>query len=85
MNFKEKTADWPSAEQMQELRTELHRRISNEELESSWRLEGLDRLISLLQMEPSTFHRQWIVPLLDAGLSPEVATIFIVQSYLQPN
>lgn len=85
MNFKQKKAHWPNTEQLQELRTELHKRISNEEHEPSQRLEGLNRLINLSQMEPLTFHRQWIVPLLDAGATLEVATACIVQSYLQPN
>ena len=55
---------WPSAEQIERLRKKLHDRIAREELESSWRLEALDRLIVLLQMEPTAFHRLWVQPLL---------------------
>jgi len=85
MSYTEKKTMWPSAEQMERLREELHRRISIEEVESSRRLEASDRILNLLEIEPATFHRLWIVPLLDAGLSLEAATACVVQSYLQPS
>jgi hypothetical protein len=78
-------AFWPSAPQIEKLREELRRRISHEELESLWRLEALDRIFTDLQMEPATFQRLWIQPLLDAGLSLEVAIASIAQSHFQPN
>jgi hypothetical protein len=78
-------AFWPSASQIEKLREELRKRISHEELDSSWRLEALDRIVSDLQMEPATFHRLWIQPLLEAGLSLEAAIAGIAQSHFQPN
>jgi len=76
---------WPSAEQIKKLREKLHDRIAHEELESSWRLEALDRLITLLQMEPTAFHRLWVQPLLAAGATMEVAIACITASYFLPN
>ena len=85
MSYIKKKLMRPSAEQIERLREELHRRISIEELESSGRWGASDRIVNLLEIEPATFHRLWIVPLLDAGLSLEAATACIVQSYFQPN
>jgi hypothetical protein len=76
---------WPSAEQIEKLRKKLRDRIAHEELESSWRLEALDRLIVLLQMEPTAFHRLWVRPLLAAGATMEVAVACITASYFLPN
>jgi hypothetical protein len=85
MSYIKKKLMRPSAGQIERLREELHRRISIEELESSGRLGALDYIVNLLEIERATFHRLWIVPLLDAGLSLEAATACIVQSYFQPN
>lgn len=85
MSYTKKKVMRPSAEQIERLREELHKRISIEELESSGRLKALDCIVNLLDIERATFHRLWIVPLLDAGLSLEAATACIVQSYFQPN
>lgn len=74
-----------SAQTIEQLREELHRRISIEELGSPFRSEALDCIVKLLEIEPATFHPLWIVPLLDAGLSLEAATACIIQSYVQPN
>lgn len=76
---------WPSAEQVERLRQKLHARLVHEELESSWRLEALDRLVVLLQMEPTAFHRLWVQPLLAAGATMEVAIACITASYFLPN
>jgi hypothetical protein len=84
MSYIKKKLMRPSAEQIERLREELHRRISIEELKSG-RLGALDYIVNLLEIERATFHRLWIVPLLDAGLSLEAATACIVQSYFQPN
>jgi hypothetical protein len=85
MSYIKKKLMRPNAEQIERLREKLHRRISLEELESSGRSGALDCIINLLDIERATFHRLWIVPLLDAGLSLEAATACIVQSYVQPN
>jgi len=76
---------WPSAEQIKRLRKKLHDRIAHEELESSWRLEALDRLLILLQIEPTAFHRLWVEPLRDAGATMEEAIACITASYFLPN
>jgi hypothetical protein len=76
---------WPSAELVEGLRKKLRDRIAHEELEASWRLEALDRLIVLLQMKPETFHRLWVQPLLAAGATMDVAIACITASYFLPN
>lgn len=76
---------WPSTEQIERLRKKLNDRIAHEELESSWRMEALDRLIVLLQMEPTAFHRLWVQPLVEAGATMEVAIACITASYFLPN
>jgi hypothetical protein len=76
---------WPSAEQMERLREELHKRLVREELEYSWRLEAMDRIVTLSQVDPTTLHRLWIEPLLVAGASLEVAISCITDSHFQPN
>ena len=74
-----------SSIQMEQLRKELRERISREELGQVWQLEALDRIITVLQMNPAAFHRVWIQPLLAAGLGLEAAIAHIVASYFQPN
>jgi hypothetical protein len=79
------TAQWPSDEMVERLREKLHNRIEREELESAWRLEALDRLISVLQLEPTAFQRLWVEPLVAAGATMDVAIASIIASYFQPN
>jgi hypothetical protein len=76
---------WPSAEQIERLREKLHDKIAHEEVDCSWRLEALDHLILLLQMEPTAFHRLWVQPLLSVGVTMEVAIACITASYFMPN
>jgi hypothetical protein len=76
---------WPSQELVEQLREKLRERIACEELESAWRLEALDRLISVLQLEPTAFQRLWVEPLLAVGATMDVAIASIVASYFQPN
>jgi hypothetical protein len=76
---------WPSPEQMGRLREELHKRLVREDLEYSWRLEAMDRIITLSQVDPTSFHRLWIEPLLVAGASLDVAISCITDSHFQPN
>lgn len=84
MSYTEKKIMRPSTEQIERLREELHKRLSIEEL-IVLRLEALDCVVNMLDIEPVTFYRLWIAPLLDAGLSFEAATSCIVQCYFQPN
>ena len=76
---------WPSNELVEQLREKLRERIAYEELESAWRLEALDRLVSVLQLEPTAFQRLWVEPLLAVGATMDVAIACIVASYFQPN
>ena len=76
---------WPSAEMVEQLHDKLRKRIAREELESAFRLEALDSLISILQLEPTSFQRLWVEPLMAAGVSMDVAIASIVASYFQPN
>lgn len=71
--------------QIQQLRKEFLERISQGKLESTWQLEALDRTFMISQVDPIAFHRNWIQPLLAAGLSLEAAIAHIVDSYLRPN
>jgi hypothetical protein len=82
---KKPKATAPSLEQMQKLREELHKRLLYEDLEYSWQLEAMDRIITHSQVDPVTFHLQWIEPLLLAGASYEVAIACIAASHFQPN
>ena len=82
---KDPEPSWPSAELVERLREKLRLRISCEELEAAWRLEALDRLISVLQLEPTAFHRLWVEPLVAAGATMDAAITCIVASYFQPN
>jgi hypothetical protein len=85
MTTKKKKALWPSPKLMEELREELHQRILRDELQYSWRLEAMDRLITSSQLDPTTFYRLWIEPLLVAGASLEVAIASVADSHFQPN
>lgn len=78
-------ASWPSDELVEQLRHKLRKRIAREELESAYRLEALDHLIGVLQLEPPDFQRLWIEPLVAAGATMDVAIACIVASYFQPN
>lgn len=70
---------------MTELRNELREGISRRELEQSWRLEALDRIFTASELDPETFHRLWIQPLLKAGLHLEDAISRVVDCFFQPN
>ncbi len=78
-------ASWPSNELVEQLRQNLQKRIAREELESAYRLEALDHLIGVLQLEPTAFKRLWVEPLVAAGATMDVAIACIVASYFQPN
>ena len=87
MKWKDKDKDvrGPNSEQIEKLREELRRRLSNEEVEYAWRLEVLQRIIAVLQVDPLTFHRLWIQPLLAAGVRLDVAIACVADSIFQPN
>jgi len=68
-----------SAEQMEHLREELRQRISRIEL------GALDQVFELSQVDPVTFNRLWIQPLLAEGLSFDEILAQIVETCLWPN
>jgi len=74
-----------SSKQLEQLRKELREQIAREELGYAWKLEALDRIITVSQLHPAAFYRVWIQPLLAAGLSLEQAITHIVACYFQPN
>lgn len=84
-NDKDQDVLWPTQEHMEKLRKELDEKIVREEFEYSWRLEALNRIISVLQVDPVTFHRLWIQPLLAAGVSLDVTIACVAQSIFLPN
>jgi len=59
--------------------------LESNKLESSWSSEAFEKLITILQVDPVSFHRSWVQPLLDEGVPMDVAVACIAQSYLQPN
>ena len=74
-----------SSKQLEELRDELLGRIALEELECSWGLQALDRILLVSQVDPVAFDQFWLKPLLAAGLSRKVAVACIADSCLWPN
>jgi hypothetical protein len=82
---KDQAASWPSTEQMERLRRELRRGIIREELESTLRLRAVSHLMQALHVDLADFRRFWVLPLLEAGASLEIALACIAQSRFQPN
>ena len=82
---KDKEALWPSVEQLEKGREELSNKIKCEELECALRLQPVDYLIRALNVDPVSFRRVWVQPLLAAGATLEVALVCIAQSHFQPN
>ena len=85
MKKENKEATWPVPEQVEKARAELRKTIMQEELECALRLEILDSLMSDLQVDPASFSKLWIQPLLATGVSLEVALRCIAKSRYQPN
>ncbi len=56
-----------------------------EELESTLRLRAVSHLIQALNVDLEGFRRFWVLPLLEAGASLEIALACIAQSRFQPN
>jgi hypothetical protein len=76
---KQKDVATLSFEHTEQLHRECRERNSQEGL------EALDRMFTLSQVDPVTFHNLWIQPLWAAGLSFEAIIACIVDSYLWPN
>jgi len=76
---------WPDYEVMDHLRDKLRKKITLDELEASLRLEAMDALLTVLDVDAETLHRLWIQPLMAAGASMDVALMSIARSCFQPN
>ena len=81
----EKKGLWPTSEEVEKARRELHKRLMDEEFEFSLRLEAVDGLIALLKIDPESFRTLWIQPLVNAGATVDMALACIAQSQFQPN
>ena len=64
---------------------EFRERLTREDLERRWKLEALDVLFTESGNHPERFHRQWIKPLMAAGLSLESAFDLTVEAHFRPN
>jgi len=76
---------WPELEQLEKTREELRKKLLHEELECALRLEIVDRLMTDLKVDPTSFRKLWIQPLIAAGVTLDVALLCIAQSHHQPN
>ena len=81
----EQLASWPTAEQVEKAREELRRRRMDEEFECAIRREVANGLMTYLRIDPETFLRLWIRPLMEAGATLDVALGCIAQSHFNPN
>jgi hypothetical protein len=75
---------WPTPEQVEKARRELHKRIMDEEL-ARLRREAVDGLMTLLKVDRESFRTLWIQPLVTAGATLDMALACIAQSEFQPN
>jgi hypothetical protein len=64
---------------------EFRERLTREDLERRWKLEALDHLVMEAEDRPEKFHRLWLQPLLNAGLTLESAVNLVVESRFRPN
>lgn len=85
MGNNDKETLWPSAEQLKNAREDLRKRLMHEELECALQCEAVDRLMTDLRVDPESFRKLWVQPLLTAGATLAVALVCIAQSHLQPN
>ena len=74
-----------AGEQLKNLRAKVRERLIREELECVMRFEAVDRLMMDLNVDPESFRRLWVRPLLAEGVSLEVALVGIAKSHFQPN
>jgi hypothetical protein len=75
----------PNDELIKKLRKELRETIFYLGPQPSGSSEAFERMVTVLQVDPVSFHQRWIQPLLEAGATIDIAVACIAQSYLQPN
>lgn len=80
----EQGSQWPTADQVKKAREELRKRITDEEVECT-RREAVNGLIIHLKVDAKSFRRLWILPLMEAGATLDVALGCIAQSCFHPN
>ena len=80
----EKEGLWPTQEQVEKARGELHQRIMDEEL-CSLRREAVDGLMTLLRVDRESLRTLWIRPLVTAGATFDMALACIAESVFRPN
>jgi hypothetical protein len=64
---------------------EFRERLNREDLERRWQLEALDHLFTEVEEHPDSFHRLWVQPLVNSGLSVESALALLIESHFRPN
>ena len=64
---------------------EFRERVNREDLERRWQLEALDHLFTEVEEHPDSFHRLWVQPLVNSGLSVESALALLIESHFRPN
>lgn len=64
---------------------EFRERLTREDLERRWLLEAFDHLFTDSDAESDSFHRLWIQPLVNEGLSLESALALLIESHFRPN
>jgi hypothetical protein len=64
---------------------EFRVRLTREDLERSWKLEALDCLLTESEQHPEKFHREWVRPLMAAGMTQEAAFALLVAGRFLPN
>ena len=74
-----------AGERLKNLREKLRERLVQEELECAMRFEVVDRLMTDLNVDPESFGRMWVQPLLAEGLSLDVVLVAIAKCHFQPN
>lgn len=67
------------------LADELRQRLDREDLESRWKLEAFDNLLTESQSQPAKFLRHWVTPLMSAGLSLDAAVSVLIEGHFRPN
>jgi hypothetical protein len=64
---------------------EIRGRLTREDLERSWKLEALDCLLTESEQHPEKFHKEWVSPLMAAGLTLESAFALLIEGRFLPN
>ena len=72
-------------EESEAIAREINERLNRADLETSWRLEAFDFLISESRKDPMQFHQEYVGPLLEAGANLDMAFDLIVSGVFRAN